>query len=251
MYDTHDDRRTEETKFLDLLVSDHLPGLRRSLDLLVMLPLLVQAPYAQAFIDSNLVTTLSNFVHTYFERDEYPQRHLPRTMVLLSHLASHQNVFFLGRIVSATYPSRQDSDGRALLDLIAYGVFDCHDPDPNHKASSLYTMLMIIALSSPGNDPDHSSYVYHHHNHRHNHRHIHIVSRRLQSFNHSCCRYSTRDVVKFLRDKKAKKPKPLRSIFEKLVCLLEQLTCTPPRPFLTVFCNTLAMYSPTSPAAAT
>jgi serine/threonine protein kinase len=159
MHDSHNDKRTEETKFLDLLVSDHLPGLRRSLDLLVMLPLLIQAPYAQAFVESNLVTQLSNFVHTYFERDEYPHRHLPRTMVLLSHLASHQSVFFLGKIVAATYPSRQDSDGRALLDLIAYGVFDCHDPDPNHKACSLYTMLMIIALSSPGDDPGQSSCV--------------------------------------------------------------------------------------------
>jgi hypothetical protein len=31
-------------------------------------------------------------------------------------------------------------------------------------------------------------------------------------------------VVKFLRDKKTKQPKPLKSIFEKLVLLLELLT---------------------------
>jgi hypothetical protein len=40
-------------------------------------------------------------------------------------------------------------------------------------------------------------------------------------------RYHTVDVVKFLRDKKDKRPKPLKSIFNALVELLEQLTHSP------------------------
>lgn len=44
---------------------------------------------------------------------------------------------------------------------------------------------------------------------------------------HVCSRYKTQDVVRFLRDKNTKHPKPLKSIFEKLVFLLEQLTHPP------------------------
>jgi hypothetical protein len=161
--ESHDDGQNEETKFLDLVKMSELPDLRRSLDVLVTLPMLVKAPYAQGFISSNLVALLSKFVADYMYNDDYPQRHLPRTMVLLSQLASHQSSDILLRIFSAKYHEKQhhghDADGRALLDLIAYGVFDCHDPDPNHKACSLYTMLMLIALSSPVEEPDMTSCV--------------------------------------------------------------------------------------------
>ncbi len=40
-------------------------------------------------------------------------------------------------------------------------------------------------------------------------------------------RYHTVDVIKFLRDKKDKRPKPLKSVFKVLVELLEQLTNSP------------------------
>ena len=49
----------------------------------------------------------------------------------------------------------------------------------------------------------------------------------MSCFDPRCRRYKTQDVVKFLRDKKTKQPKPLQSIFEKLVLLLELLTHTP------------------------
>jgi serine/threonine protein kinase len=159
------DGPNEETRFLDLIKSSDLPNIRRALEVLVMLPLLVKVHYAQGFIASNLVAVLSKFVIDYMYNNEYPQRHLPRTMVLLSQLASHQNTEILSQIFKTKYHGKEhqghDSDaGRPLLDLIAYGVFDCHDPDPNHKACSLYTMLMLIALSSPTDDPDQSSCAY-------------------------------------------------------------------------------------------
>ena len=44
---------------------------------------------------------------------------------------------------------------------------------------------------------------------------------------HSQNRYKTKDVVRFLRDKHTMHPKPLTSIFEKLVQLLEHLTHSP------------------------
>jgi serine/threonine protein kinase len=145
-----DDLQNEETKFLDLMKD--LPTLRRSLDVLVMLSMLEQAPYARGFISSNLIAYLSKFVHDYMFKEDYPERHLPRTMKLLAQLASHQSNEFLEPIVAARYQEKarqgRDSDGRTLIELIAYGVFDCHDPDVNHSACSLYTMMMLIAMSS-------------------------------------------------------------------------------------------------------
>ena len=167
LHDSHDDNQNEETKFIDLMKSADLPVLTRSLDVLVMLPMLEQAPHARGFISSNLVAILSKFVVDYMYNESYSQRHLPRTMKLLAQLASHQNTEFLQKIFSAKHLDSErkghDSDGRTLLELITYGVFDCHDPDPNHRACSLYTMLMLLALSSPSRDDHHivdpSSYV--------------------------------------------------------------------------------------------
>ncbi len=167
LHDSHDDNQNEETKFIDLMKSADLPVLTRSLDVLVMLPMLEQAPHARGFISSNLVAILSKFVVDYMYNESYSQRHLPRTMKLLAQLASHQNTEFLQKIFAAKHLDSErkghDSDGRTLLELITYGVFDCHDPDPNHRACSLYTMLMLLALSSPSRDDhqivDPSSYV--------------------------------------------------------------------------------------------
>jgi hypothetical protein len=159
LHDSNDDDHNEETKFIDLMKSSDLPVLTRSLDVLVMLPMLEQAPYARGFISSNLVAILSKFVVDYMYRDNYSQRHLPRTVKLLAQLASHQNNEFLQKIFAAKHLDSDrkghDSDGRTLLELITYGVFDCHDPDPNHRACSLYTMLMLLALSSPSGEDHH------------------------------------------------------------------------------------------------
>ena len=80
-------------------------------------------------------------------------------MKLLAQLASHQNNEFLQRIFAAKYLDSDrkghDSDGRTLLELITYGVFDCHDPDPSHRACCLYTLLMLLALSSPSREDHH------------------------------------------------------------------------------------------------
>jgi serine/threonine protein kinase len=153
--EAHDGGQTEETRFLDFMKGAGLVNLRRSLDVLVMIPMLEQLPYARSFISSNLIALLSKLVAKYMYIDTYPQRHLPRTMVLLSQLASHQSNEFLKPIFAAKYNDMEhlhDGEGRSLLELIAYGVFDCHDPDPNHKACSLYTLLMLIAMSSPDKD---------------------------------------------------------------------------------------------------
>jgi serine/threonine protein kinase len=153
--EAHDGGQTEETRFLDFMKGAGLVNLRRSLDVLVMIPILEQLPYARSFVSANLIALLSKLVAEYMYIDTYPQRHLPRTMVLLSQLASHQSNEFLKPIFAAKYMDREhlfDGEGRSLLELIAYGVFDCHDPDPNHKACSLYTLLMLIAMSSPDKD---------------------------------------------------------------------------------------------------
>jgi len=79
LHDSNDEDQNEETKFIDLMKSADLPIIRRSLDVLVMLSMLEQAPYARGFISSNLVAILSKFVVDYFFQDNYSQRHLPRT----------------------------------------------------------------------------------------------------------------------------------------------------------------------------
>ena len=191
-----DDEDDEANKIFYLMNVSNTHVLRRSLDVLVMFPMLEQAPYARGFIASGIITKLSMFVREYHYDEHYPQRHLPRTMRLLAQLSSHQSNEFLEPIVAARHQESEHfvgRDGRTLLELIAYGVFDCHDHDANHRACSLYTMLMLIALSSPNRD--------------------------------DLSTYRTQDVVKFLRVKK--QPKPLKSVFEALVGLLEQLTHTP------------------------
>jgi hypothetical protein len=151
--EAHDENnQTEETRFLDFMKGAGLVNLKRSLDVLVMIPMLEQVNHARSFISSNLIALMTKMVNEWLFKPDYPQRHLPRTMVLLSQLASHQSNEFLKPIFSAKYRDKEhlhDSDGRPLLELIAYGVFDCHDPDPNHKACSLYTMLMLFAMSTP------------------------------------------------------------------------------------------------------
>jgi hypothetical protein len=96
-----------------------------------------------------------------------------------------------------------DQEGRPLLELIAYGVFGCHDSDPAHRANALYVLVMLLALSRPiMKDAVH---------------HTSDIERQ----NGLC----TQDIVRFLRvDKTSRTAAEIQSA---LVKLLEDLTCNP------------------------
>ncbi len=104
---THDDGQNEETKFSDLVKMSEIPNFRRWFDVLLTLPMLVKASNSQGFISSNYVALLSKFVADYMYDDNYPQQHLPRTMVMLSQLASHQSSDILLQIFIAKYHEKQ------------------------------------------------------------------------------------------------------------------------------------------------
>ena len=60
-----DDEEDETNKMFNLLNSSNTHVLRRSLDVLVMFPMLEQAPYARGFVASGIITKMSMFVREY------------------------------------------------------------------------------------------------------------------------------------------------------------------------------------------